>query len=294
MRVLAITGPRARAAHLRPFQVTNVEFNLLELPEPRAAAAMVSRTSPDVILVFGGDGTLNRHLEWLMQAAAPLLLVPVGSGNDFAACHGITSLQKAAEVFARFTAGHRVNTSRSDLGRAEFADGSIRYFSCCLNVGLDADAARRANLLPDWLKERNGYFLGGLGALLFYQPALLRISDTENRSELQTPAWLVTVSNTPVFGGGLRIAPQAKIDDGALDVTLASTTELSRLALMWNYPKILSGRHVGMKELQIFTARYLRIDSPVPVPAYGDGERLGELPVQVMVLPQAISVLRAD
>jgi diacylglycerol kinase (ATP) len=203
-------------------------------------------------------------------------------------------LQKAAAVFARFIDGQRVNTSQSDLGHAEFADGDIRFFSCCLNVGLDADAARRANLLPDWLKERKGYFLGGLGALLFYKPKIVKISEMENRKGMESPAWFITISNTPIFGGGLKIAPQAKIGDGVLDVTFAPSTGLSRFALMWNYPKILSGRHVGMNELQIFTARHLRIESTVCAPVYGDGERLGELPVDVKVLPGAIRLIGAD
>ena len=294
MRALAITGPRARAAQLEPFRLAANEFRILEIPSPSAAAAALNEFSPDLVLLFGGDGTLNRHLGWMVDSAISVLPVPVGSGNDFAACHGIARLEDALQVFRRTVVNGVSGLADSDLGHAGFSGGVGRYFSCCLNVGLDADAARRTNHLPDLMKEHGGYFLGGLGAALFYSPRLLQLSASDGSPDIELPAWFVTVSNTPIFGGGLKIAPQARLDDGRLDVTFAPTAELGRAALLQHFPKILSGGHVGMTQLRIFTASHLRIGSPEGGPVYGDGEHLGELPVEVKVIPRAIKVLRGD
>jgi diacylglycerol kinase family enzyme len=244
----------------------------------------------DLVLLFGGDGTLNRHLARLVEAKVPVLCVPTGSGNDFAMAHGIFDSVDALGAFERFVRGE-VRVRESDLGTIATARGQ-RYFSCCANIGMDADAARRTNALPNWLKESGGYFFGGLGAMLGYQQRRLTVAgDGVPNGKLSERGWFVSISNTPTFGGGLEIAPQAKLDDSILDVTYCR--EVPRRELLWHYPKILRGAHTNLEQLHIFKSSQLRIETESPQPIYADGEYIGEAPCEIGVASRALKVLTA-
>ena len=247
-----------------------------------------------MVLVAGGDGTLNRHLSLLAAAKLPVLIVPVGSGNDFAKANGIESIAHAARLWTSFLAGQRVIV-QTDLGLiiATADDGAIlppRYFSCCANIGLDSDAARRANALPNWLKARAGYVFGALASMILYQPQNITVSAGEKQiSEL---AWLLSISNTPTYGGGLKIAPQASITDGHLDITFVPRAPFNRLQLLRHLPKIFSGTHVTLPEIKIFASPRLLVQTPVPLPIHADAEYIGLTPCELTTAPKALSVLR--
>lgn len=291
MRALAITGPRSNESHLQSFlavaQEQSLTLDVLESPSFADAEKKVAQDRPQVVLLFGGDGTLNRWLSLLVAAKVAVLPVPSGSGNDFAHSVGIRDWEHALEIWRHVAAG-KTETAAFDLGEIEFADGAKRYFSCCANVGVDADAARRANALPDWLKQRKGYFLGGLAAILRYQPQRLRV-ESDGRPLLNENAWLVSASNTPEYGGGLKIAPQASLTDGLLDITYLRA--ISRLSLMKHFPKILTGKHIGASGLEVFTTSWLRIETGTPQPVFADGEPMGQTPVTIRVVPKAMPVL---
>ena len=297
MRALALTGPRAHPKHLAPFQSTalasNVEFKILDSPDAHTVACTIESLHPDLILIFGGDGTLNRHLSLLVAARIPVLIVPAGSGNDFAKANGIETIAHAARLWNSFLAGQGLLV-QTDLGliTATADEGSTlppRFFCCCANIGLDSDAARRANALPDWLKARAGYVFGALASMILYQPQTMTVSAGEMQiSEL---AWLVSISNTPTYGGGLKIAPQASITDGHLDITFVPRAPFNRLQLLSHLPKIFSGTHLTLLEIKIFAAPQLLLQTPVPLPIYADAEYIGLTPCEVTTAPKALSVL---
>jgi diacylglycerol kinase (ATP) len=244
----------------------------------------------DLVLLFGGDGTLNRHLAALVDAKVPVLCVPTGSGNDFALAHGIRSAADALRVFQRFVEG-KADVRAADLGAIAMSSAK-RFFSCCVNVGMDADAACRTNALPNWLKARGGYFVGGFSAMCRYQPEKLRVTgDGVPKGELSERGWFVSVSNTPTFGGGLKIAPQASLYDGALDITYCR--EVPRRELLWHYPKILRGAHTELEQLHVFRSSHLRIETERPQPIYADGEYMGETPCEISIAREALKVVRA-
>src|SRR3954466_6109309 len=87
------------------------------------------------------------------------------------------------------------------------------------------------------------------------------------------PGWFVSVSNTPTFGGGLKIAPHASVTDGKLDVTFGPREAFSRATLAGHFPKILSGKHVGIRGLSIFATANISVETERPSPIYADGER---------------------
>ena len=201
--------------------------------------------------------------------------------------HGVRVPEDALAVFRDFVGG-KAQVVQRDLGTITGEHG-LRYFCCCANVGMDADAARRTNALPNWLKERGGYFLGGLGAMCGYKAEKLKVSgDRVHGGELSERGWFVSVSNTPTFGGGLKIAPQAKLDDGFLDVTYCR--EVPRRELLWHYPKILRGKHIGLEQLHVFRSSAVSIETESPQPIFADGEYIGETPCEIAVAPRVLKV----
>ncbi|MEO5936909.1 MAG: hypothetical protein ABIP81_06820, partial [Terriglobales bacterium] len=201
------------------------------------------------------------------------------------------SAETAAQLFGEFLQD-KGQPRNADLGLVRAADTPPRYFSCCANVGLDADATRRANAMPAWLKARSGYLLGGLGAILNYEPQMLTVKrGNKNSAEtmLAEKGWFAAVSNTPIYGGGLPISPQASIWDGMLDVTCVRETP--RWNVIRHYPKILSGKHVHLDVIKTFRATELLIETAMPQPVYSDGDFVGSTPCDITVAPGALRVL---
>lgn len=289
MRALALVGPRASAKQVTLFRDPRAELTVLQSASCEDVRSAVDSARPDAILIFGGDGTVNRHLSQLAHSGIPVLAVPAGSGNDLARVAGTADLERASSAWQGFLAGTGP-VQLSDLGVISSpALAEARYFSCCANIGMDADAARRTNFLPDWLKSRGGYFLGGLLALAAYQPKRMVLEANDRHFDQE--AWFLSISNTPTFGGGLKIAPHASIKDGRLDVTLAGAREFSRLSLAIHFPKILNGRHVGLKGLEIFSTESLAIQTEVPQEIFADGEFISHTPCEIRAAPAALHLV---
>lgn len=291
MRALAIVGPRASLKQVNQFGDPRCELAVLESPTADAVRdALKSRL--EIVLVFGGDGTMNRHLAQLANTNMPVMAVPAGSGNDLARTAGMPTLEDAVTTWQKFLSG-AANVQSADLGVITAKEmRKPRYFSCCANIGLDADAAKRTDHMPDWLKSHGGYFLGGLAALASYRPQ--QISYSHDGGQRNERAWFLSVSNTPTFGGGLKIAPQASITDGKLDITVATARRFSRAALAWHFPKIFSGKHVGLAGLEVLTTEHIDISTAAAQPVYADGEYITETPCRIEVAPAALRLVTAQ
>ena len=255
----------------------------------------VSDHRADLVIVIGGDGTIHRFLPDLIRAKLPVLVVPAGSGNDLARTLGINSCQIAIEL-ARDFARQRVHTIEIDVGNIIDEDGGQIPFCCTGGVGLDAIAGQFANSLPRWIRGNGGYLLAAARAL-FTNPALnldvaVNTAEAGYATRISQSCCLFTFANTPSFGGGLRIAPYARLDDGQLDCVIAddmSTRSLVRAAI-----SLLRGTHLQLKEVSSMRAETLRIESDPPSAVYADGEFVCETPVEVRISPRALRVLRAD
>src|SRR5277367_5275854 len=169
MRAAAILGLGCSAKNLKPFQIdASVEWRI-GMP---AAADEV-----DIILLFGGDGTIHRHLGRLVTLGLPVLVVPCGSGNDFARALGLRSVRDALAAWKKFVSSSG-NVRSVDLGAIVALSGPApreHYFCCVGGVGLDAEVARRASRLPRWLRARGGYILSLLPALLRFEPISMNL-----------------------------------------------------------------------------------------------------------------------
>jgi len=285
MRAAAIFGPGASSRDLKPFQAAQDTTWQTDLPTSRNAA--------DVMLIFGGDGTIHRHLTRLVELQRPVLIVPTGSGNDFARSIGLRSVRHALAAWRAFLAS-RANVQAVDLGIV--ADGAAqRYFCCVAGVGLDAEAQRRANNFPRWLRANGGYALALLPALFQFAPVptTIEIPSTSGgwAARSNQPILLAAFANTPYYGGGMKIAPRAQMNDGLLDACVIAA--MHPLKLFCLFPTVYSGRHLAVREVDYFQTSAVRIEPDPPLDVYADGEFVCRSPVEISVARSALTVITA-
>jgi diacylglycerol kinase (ATP) len=292
--VLAVTGPRTQRDHVSWFkEAANglAEFQIIEHPAPEQFAASLKQPT-DCVLVFGGDGTLNRYLSTLLDAQIPCIPVPSGSGNDLARAIGIPKEKDAFELFQAFLASQTTPWTTdiaSLLTHDENGSPQQQYFACCVNIGLDADAAERANSLPNWLKARGGFFIGGLRAIISGNPGEYQLTFdgqiTNNR------LWFVAILNTPTYGGGLVIAPQASVTDGSLETVTCDP--IPKWKLFHHIPKLLTGKHIReVTHLSYRTVKTISVKTRLPERVYADGEFMGFTPIEASLATKTLPVLR--
>ena len=280
MDALAILGP---GSHDR-------ELELLRSAGLKIIVSNDLHAKPaDLAVVLGGDGTIHRFLPPLLQAKLPVLLVPCGSGNDLARALDISSPQIATDLARAFVRG-QTKTREIDLGIIADERGNSFPFCCVGGVGLDALAAEFANRMPRWLRARGGYLLGALRAVLKTPSLKLRIC--ADGREIQQDSCLFSFANTATFGGGLRIAPTAQLDDGQLDCVIAN--KMGRLRLAASALALLRERHLELPQVSSFRAERLRLDCNPPTWVYADGEPVCLTPVNVHVIPRALRMLSAS
>ena len=290
MRAAAIFGLGSSPRDLQPFQEGSQVDWSIGLP--------ASSDDTEAILIFGGDVTIHRHLGQLVELDRPVLVVPCGSGNDFARALGLRSVRDSLKQWRQFTATAQ-NVRQIDLGIiTPLAPASAtRYFCCVAGCGLDSAAAHRANRLPGWLRARGGYVIGLAGALARFQPLQLKLqllpTETTHASiPGYKPMMLAAFANAPTYGHGMRIAPGADMYDGKLDVCLIH--QLSKLRLTYLFPTVYYGKHLKVPEVEYFQTESLRIETDPPADIYADGEFICRTPVELAIAPATLPVIAAE
>jgi diacylglycerol kinase (ATP) len=295
VRAAAIFGPGASDKELKPFQ-RNSQATWLVGPPANPSEA-------DAVLIFGGDGTVHRHLAQLVKLQLPVLVVPCGSGNDFARALNLRSFRIALAAWRNFCSGAG-NVRTIDLGvitplitdlQVATEPSAPHYFCCVGGIGLDAEISRRANLLPRWLRARGGYALSLLPALWRFAPVATTISlpGVENPNALvgrATKSTIVTAfANAPSYGGGMKIAPQAQLDDGRLDVCVIG--HMDKFKLFCLFPTVYFGGHLSIPQVEYVQAERLKLETKEPHDVYADGEYVCRTPIEVSVARGALRVI---
>ena len=166
------------------------------------------------------------------------------------------------------------------------------YFCCVAGVGIDGEVSRRANQLPRWFRGHGGYVLSLAPTIFSFAPLPMKIfsgdgSEWTMRSD--QPTLLAAFANTTVYGGGMKIAPLAKMDDGLLDVCVVGGVHPVKLFAM--FPSVYSGRHLKIREVSYFQAARVRVETERPMDVYADGEYVCQTPVEVGVQRAAMKVV---
>ena len=302
MRAAVIFGLGSSLRALRPFQQESRTEWAIGMP--------ASSSEADAILIFGGDGTVHRHLGQLVRLQLPVLVVPAGSGNDFARALNLRSIRDSVAAWKEFEHGANL-VRRIDLGLIRGLGDAVslhsesepqrpspestRYFCCVAGCGLDSEIAQLANQLPRWLRAHGGYAVTLPIALASFTPVQIKLAlpkaPTGNDFIVHTqrPSTLVSVANAPAYGHGMRIAPGALMDDGKLDVCAVGA--VGKLRLLRLFPTVYSGKHLAIPEVAYFQAERVRIEAERPLAIYADGEYVCHTPAEVAVAPRALQVI---
>ena len=224
------------------------------------------------LLSIGGDGLFHLLLQFAIEFKVPLAIVPGGTGNDFYRTlgwfdHNLTDYLE-----------HLISTAPTlvDVG---VVDGE--YFGAVLSSGFDSVVNERANKMK-WPKGPAKYNAAILLEFPKFQPIEFKIFADEKILEVE--AMLIAIGNGNSYGGGMRVCPDAVLNDGLFDIMILHP--VSKLEFIKVFPTVYKGTHVEHPQVEVIRAKAIRIESSAV--AYADGERIGQLPVQVESLPQSL------
>lgn len=276
MTAAALLHPDVSLKTVERFKSSGVQIRIQE---------DLAENASDAALVFGGDGTVHRFLPQVYKQKIPMLVVPAGSGNDFAKSLGIRNGEIALRAWKQFCAGGK-NVREIDLGVIR-ASGEEILFCCVAGVGMDAEANARANRMPVRLKRAGGYLLAALQSLVAFKPVEMCV--TAGPREIRRPAFFVAVGNAHRYGGGMKVTPRARPDDGLLDICVVS--QMNKLKLLCWVPTIFFGGHLRLRQVEYFQAPQVRIEAARELELYADGDYACRTPVEISVLPRALRVI---
>jgi diacylglycerol kinase (ATP) len=232
---------------------------------------------------MGGDGTLQLLVRETSGFDVSLGVIPVGGGNDVARVLGIKNWKDAVDVIVEG------KTRAIDVVSVRFANGEEAKYLGGGGVGLDAEAARRASGKFRRWPGRLRYLAAAIDALRGYRAVDVDLEISGVAQPIRGRALLAAVLNTPSYGGGVRLAPKAQIDDGELDfvvVEMLSGLEIARLI-----PALFFTGELRTPRVKRFRAARARLYAHGNPWFHGDGDLLGKVPVEIEVLPRAIRML---
>lgn len=260
-------------------------FEDLRIAASRAGAGFVlSRNAADLamqarravedgverLVVAGGDGTMHHAAQGLAGTACAMGVVALGTGNDLAASLGLPRDLDAAVERALSGPVRRIDLVR--VGETV----CIGY----AGVGFDSEVTRYANTLQR-LPKPLVYPWAVLRNLARFEPPLLKV--VHDGGTFLGRAMFANACNLPRFGGGMRIAPDARVDDGMLDLVIVKA--MSRLALVSVFPKVYAGKHVGHPAITLIRTRRAEFSLDRDMTMYGGGE-----PVRPVATGEAVAV----
>lgn len=265
-----------------------------------SVAADAARKGVKLIIACGGDGTISEVANGILTSGkdAELGILPSGTGGDFRRSLEIPSSSRAAAQVLRTG-----RTRRIDVGRISFVDHdgaeAMRYFVGVASCGLSTKVIERVKAGgPDWLPANTPRWLGGrisFGASLLQTAMrieatrlLVQLDDAHERHLLVAT---LCIANARYFGGGMKIAPQAKLSDGKFDVV--SVGDLGAMKLFTSAPRVYSGSHLSMPEVSHALARKVTVrpaERGSIVDLEVDGELPGRLPATFQIIPEALRV----
>ncbi|GAA1286285.1 diacylglycerol kinase [Planotetraspora silvatica] len=252
-------------------------------------ARSVVADGPDALVAFGGDGLVHLALQAVAGTDVPLGIIPAGTGNDIAGALGISRRDPIAaagivtEGRPRLIDAARLGIG-SGSGPGSSEDGG-EWFAGVLACGFDSRVNERANEMtrPPGMAK---YVVALMRELRSYAPIPFRV--TLDGEVIEQEAVLVAVANTSSYGAGMRVCPDARPDDGLLDVLILGA--MSRGEFLRTFPRVYRGSHLSHPAVTVRRARNVTIEAP-DVIAYADGERVGAAPVSCSIVPGALRVL---
>lgn len=309
VRVAFVLNPAARSGRAarhadrirRDAAAAGLDASLVLTAGPGDATTRARELAADheAVIAVGGDGTAQEVINGLVDTDAAFGLVPVGTGNDLAAALGIPT----GVELGRLAAELRAPARHIDLARATWTEAGethSRVYANSLGAGFDALAASLAGRYKRF-GATAGYLVAIGHALKTWTPDAAEVEvfvargDGTSESVLHGPFFLCEIANGRSVAGGIRLTPEAELDDGLLDVCCAGPLSMRRVVRV--LPKALAGRHTREPEVSMRRGPAARIHAlRGSFPIHADGEALATAATHlaVEVLPGALRVLGDD
>jgi len=274
----------------RGHTVTNLSGPDLESASAHARRAAVGGI--DALVVVGGDGMVHLGVNVIAQTGLPLGVVSVGTGNDLSRALGLPRGNIAAAIRAienGLTNGPRLlDAMRIGAPGHSAREWAIGAVSCGLDAAVNATANRMT-----WPRGGARYARAVLQEIRTLRPYGYRVS-IDGTVAWESSGSIVTIANTAMIGGGVRVAPDARPDDGLLDVVMAGA--FTRSGALGIFPTMYLGRHITHPAITVMRGTSVLVEhvpelGAFPPITHADGEAMGPVPVQVDVEPGAVGVL---
>lgn len=240
----------------------------------------------ETVVALSGDGLVGVLADTLREVPGAVLgLLPGGRGNNLARVLGIP--EDAVQACAVVAAGL---TREVDLGLVLEGEtgGAGQAFVGIASAGFDSEANRIANEAPSWLGGLV-YAYGALRALISWRPARFEIELRPSGERHSFTGYSVAAANSRAYGGGMHLAPAARLDDGLLEIV--ATERVGKLRFLANLPRVFKGTHVDLPSVNVYRAAEVSFSADRPFTMYADGDPIGELPLRVRAVRGAITML---
>jgi diacylglycerol kinase (ATP) len=292
-RVAVVVNPssgRGRARRLLP-QVrgelarldVDAEILISEGPDhPPKLAAEAAASGAEMVVALGGDGMAGMVARGLVGTETALALIPTGTGNDFAVNLGY-SRKKPLEAVRVLT---DPRFRQIDVGRVRCATKEETFINVA-GVGFDSVVNDVANRMRTRIEGTAKYVAAVLKVIPRFEPSRFELSIDGERRVLHS--MMVTVGNGVSYGGGMKICPDASLDDGMLDVTVIGAMSMPQF--LWNFPKVFRGTHIRHPKVSATRGSRIEVSSDREFEVWADGEHVGPLPATLEIVPQALRLV---
>lgn len=283
-----VAGGGAAGARWRPVAealiAAGAEVDACHTRDPEHAVRLATSAAGTgrVVVAVGGDGLVRDAAEGTVAAGGTLAVVPAGRGNDLAAKLGIPAAPARHAELARLLLTGRARP-------LDVLDAGGRIVPGNVYAGVDSVSTEMINN-SRWIPAALLYRLAPARAMLTWRPPTYTVvADGETTT---ARAHIVVVANSGTYGHGLKIVPDAVVDDGLLDILVVEAGPKRQLAPFMNQAR--HGTHINRPEVSVRRARRVTLTADRPVPVAADGDNLGSLPCTVTLRPAALDVITPD
>jgi diacylglycerol kinase (ATP) len=252
--------------------------------DPERLARQAAAEGVEIVAALGGDGHVGACANGLVGTQTALAVIPAGAGNDFARHIGLN--RKDPLAAARMLASPTI--AKVDVAQARTTERE-RYYVNVAGVGFDSEVNAHANRVR-FIQGTLKYVFSTFVTLARFKAG--RFSVCVDDKEHTLPGMLIAVANASSYGGGMLVCPEARLDDGKLDVCVIG--EIPKWDFVRTFPKVFKGRHIDHPKVHMLRGQQIEVSAERPFQVFADGELVGPIPATFTVVAGALSVVVPD